>query len=266
MNEQPKEVEVSKSSAEHGDVQQKAEELLKPEEKKRDIEKPKKRHRLRNFFIVLAIIIVVLMIAVAATGVYTIPGISSIFGFNEPKNLGVEISDEALGTLKDKIPLRITGEVTDYSSGSVDIFSGEMAVDTTITANEVSSWLQRYQRPDPLLSDLTVRQFEGGMEISAMVNQYVKAPVYAKVNVNLIDNNTVSIDIQEGKLGMFSVPEKYLDEVSDLLEKQVNSLIVGIPGFSIEEYELHDGYSKFKGTFPETVKPSANGWADLMDY
>ena len=52
-------------------------------------------------------------------------------------------------TLTDAAPDATTEEVQpahEYSSGGDDIFSGEMAVDTKITANEASSWLQRHQR------------------------------------------------------------------------------------------------------------------------
>lgn len=257
----PNEIETPKPR------EQEEAEVLKPIEKDPEIHKPKKKkHPLRTFLIVLVVIILVLIIGLAATGVYTVPVISAVFGFNEPKDLGVEISPEALASLKEKIPMTISGEKTDFSSESADIFSGEIAVDTTITANEASSWLQRHQRPDPIISQLTVRQMEGGMEISGMVNQYIKAPVYAKVMVDLVDANTIDLDIQEGKLGMFSVPEKYLNQVEELLEDEINSLINRVPGFSIETYELHDGYSNFKGTFPENVKPSPLGWSDLLNY
>ncbi|MBU0598605.1 hypothetical protein KKF61_06500 [Patescibacteria group bacterium] len=239
-------------------------EMLRPEDDKK-IKIPK-RHGLRNFLITLLIIIIILVIAIAATGLYNIPIISSIFKVNQPKDLGVATSPQALASIKEKVTLSIAGEETNYSSGNADIFSGEIAVDTQFTAEEITSWLHEYQRPDPILSDLQVRQFEGGLEISAMANQYIKAPVYAKVNINLINPQTVSLDIQQGKLGIFSVPDKYLQQIEDALEDQVNDLINRIPGFSIETYELHDGYSNFKGTFPETVKPSPNGWSDLMNY
>ncbi|MFC1687133.1 hypothetical protein ACFL0L_00955 [Patescibacteria group bacterium] len=256
----PNEVETPKPR------EQEEAEILKPKEQDTEIHKPKKKkHPFRTFLIVLVIIIVVLILGLAATGLYNVPGISAAFGFNEPKDLGVETSTQALASLKEKIPMTITGEKTDFSSGT-DIFSGEIAVDTTITAEEASSWLQRHQRPDPIISQLTIRQMEGGMEISGMVNQYIKAPVYAKVMINLVDTNTIDLNIQEGKLGMFSVPDRYLVEAEELLEDKVNSLINNIPGFSIETYELHDGYSNFKGTFPENVKPSPLGWSDLLNY
>lgn len=237
--------------------------VLKPDDDKK-IKVPK-RHGFRKFLITLLIIVILIVIAVAATGLYNIPGLSSLFNANKPKDLGVVTSPEALASIKTDVPLKITGEPTDYSSGS-DIFSGEVDVEAEFTAEEITSWLHEYQRPDPILSDLQVRQFEGGLEISAMANQYIKAPIYVKVNVDLINPDTISLDIQKGKVGMFSVPDKYLQQIEDLLEDKVNDLISRVPGFSIETYELHDGYTKFKGTFPATVKPSPNGWADMLSY
>ncbi len=238
---------------------------LKPDQNQ-NINQPKKRHGWRNFFIVLLIVVVVLAVAVTATGLYSIPGLSALFGTNKPRDLKVQTSDQALDSLKMKIPLQITGETADYSSGNQDIFAGEVAVDTQITAEEITSWLHRYQNPDPIIQDLQVRQYEGGLELSGMLNKYIKAPVYAKVSVRLIDRQTVALDLEQGKVGMFNVPDKYLQQAEDYFEDQANHLINTIPGFSIETYELHDGYSKFKGTMPETVKPSSDGWAGLMNY
>jgi len=248
------------------DDKNQASDILKPTETDRKIEEPKKRHGLRNCLIILIIIILLIILGVALTGLYEIPGLSAITGMNKPKDLGVKTSPEALASLKEKIPMTISGEQTDYSTGAENIFTGEIPVDTQMTAEEITSWLHRHQRPDPILSDLQVKQFEGGLEISAMANQYIKAPVYAEVNVNLVNKTTVDLDIQKGKVGIFSVPEKYLDQVEEALEDKINSLISRVPGFSIETYELHDGYTEFKGTFPENVKPSPLGWSDLLNY
>jgi len=240
-------------------------EVLKLDKGKKEIEKPKKRHFGRNFLIVVLIIILGLVITVAATGLYDIPFLSSALGANKPKDLGVEISDTHLATMKEKAPMKIEGDTVEYASGG-EIFAGEIAVDTEFTANEVSSWLRRHQKPNPILENLQVRQYEGGIEISAMASQYIKAPIYAKVDVDYTKAGTIDLNFQKLKVGVFSVPEKYIGQVEDYLEETVNDLKTRVPGFSIETYELHDGYSTFKGTFPETVKPSSEGWADLLNY
>jgi len=38
-----------------------------------------------------------------------------------------------------------------------------------------------------------------------------------------------------------------------------------VPGFTMENYEIHEGYSQFKGTFPAQTRPTSEGWAGLLN-
>jgi len=103
---------------------------------------------------------------------------------------------------------------------------------------------------------------EGGLEISAVSNKYIKAPAYVKVMINRISNKSLNLEIQRGKIGIFNVPEKYLEQAEDFFEDLVNNRISEVPGFSMETLEYHNGYSTFKGTFPAKVEPSPGKWID----
>ncbi|RJO59700.1 hypothetical protein C4546_01285 [Candidatus Parcubacteria bacterium] len=228
-----------------------------------EIQAVKKKHKFRWLYWLVGIIVVIL-IAISATGVYAVPGVSAIFGMNKPKDLGIKVTEEAYNTIKQKIPLQITGEKADYSASPATIFTGSAPVDTQNTSEEVTSWLAKMQGPDPIISQVQVKMIEGGVEFSGQINKYLKSPVYAKVMINRTSENSVSIDITSAKLGIFNVPQKYVQQFEDWALKQVNGRMATIPGFSLQQLEYHDGYDIWKGTVPAQVKPAKGGWTDLV--
>ncbi|MDP2789810.1 MAG: hypothetical protein Q8O51_01650 [bacterium] len=221
----------------------------------------KKRH---TWYWWLLGIVVVIVLAIAWTGICNIPVASAIMGANKPKDLGVKVSEEAYVSIQQKVPLVIEGAKVDYSSNSSEIFSGSVPVDTQNTSEEVTSWLNKMQGTNPAVTDVQVRMIEGGVEISGMVQQYVKAPLYAKVMINRTSEKSVSLDITSAKLGRFSVPVKYVQQFEDWVVKKVNSRMASIPGFSLTQLEYHDGYDIWKGTVPAQVRPAKNGYLDLV--
>ncbi|MFC1662721.1 hypothetical protein ACFL04_00965 [Patescibacteria group bacterium] len=233
------------------------------EEEKKEV--PKKRHRLRLAIIIIVAVLLVLIIGIGATGLYSIPGISAVFGMNKPKDLGVETSAEDLASIKKKIPMKIVGDPADYASGADDLFSGTLEVDTSTNNEEITSWLQRFEGDDPIFSDVQVKKIEGGLEISTMLNRYIKAPVYVKVMVDQVATNTIDLEIDQAKLGIFTVPENYQEQAEEFFEDKINELMNEIPGFTMKNYEIHEGVSKFKGTFPAEVSRSRQGWSALLD-
>lgn len=242
-------------------------EVIKPPEGKREVDKPKKRHGFRNFLIVSVILILAVIVAVGATGLYNVPVVSSAFGANKPKDLGIKTSPDALASLKKKIPMTISGKPISYSEGADKIFSGQIPVDTRTTSEEITSWLQRFQGTNPSLpfTDVQAKKIEGGVEVSAMLSQYIKAPIYIKVMINRVSNKSISLDIQKAKIGIFNVPDNYLKQAQDWFTDQINESMTAIPGFSMEKLEYHDGYTDFKGTFPANARPSPKGWSDLLN-
>ena len=209
-------------------------------------------------------ILIVLILAIAWTGIYNIPVASALMGANKPKDLGVKVSEEAYASIQQKVPLVIEGEKVDYSSEPAKIFTGSVPVDTQNTSEEITSWLNKMAGTNPAVTDVQVRMIEGGVEISGMVQQYVKSPMYAKVMINRTSEKSVSLDITSAKLGRFSVPAKYVQQFEDWVVKKVNSRMASIPGFSLTQLEYHDGYDIWKGTVPAQVKPALNGYADLL--
>lgn len=239
-------------------------EILKPPGTERPIEKPKKHHGFRNFLITVAVIVVAIIIAVGVTGLYDIPLVSALAGVNKPKDLGIKTSDAALASVKQRIPLVIAGAPVNYATAGANIFSGTMPIDTQVTSEEVTSWLNRFNGTNSPFSDIQVKKIEGGLEISTMVNKYIKAPVYVQVMVARTGEKSVSLDIIKAKVGLFNVPATYAKQAQDWFQTRINERMAATPGFSMTQYEIHEGYSVMKGTWPKTVAPNAAGWSALV--
>lgn len=236
-----------------------------PEEKQEKLDQPKKKHRVRNFFIVLIIIIVLLGIGVASTGVYEVPVISTVMGTNKPKDLGVKTSPEGVASISKKIPMKISGDYISYTADPEEIFTGQINVDAEFSSEETTSWLARFEGTDPIFDDVQVKKGDGEMEISAMVRKYIKAPVYIRVKVDQVGVNQVDLDIVEGKLGRISIPEIYLQKGEEFFEERVNTLMNTIPGFKMESYEIKGGNSYLKGTYPANARKTNEGWGGLFN-
>ncbi|MBU0612447.1 hypothetical protein KKB10_00370 [Patescibacteria group bacterium] len=242
-----------------------SEDAFLPREKAEKIDQPKKKHRLRTFFIVLVIVLVLSVIGFAATGLYDVPGISSIMGTNKPRDLGIKTSPEAVASISEKIPMKISGDYVSYTADPSEIFTGEIDVDAAFSSEEITSWLERFEGENPIFDNVQVKKGDGTMEISAMMQKYVKAPVYIKLTVDQVGVNQVSLNFVEGKFGIFNVPEKYLQQGEDFFEENVNALMNKIPGFKMEEYEIKGGNSYLKGTYPANARPTVDGWGGLFN-
>jgi hypothetical protein len=224
--------------------------------------KPRSKHK---GLIWIVVIILVLVIGIGATGLINIPVISSIFSVNKPRDLGVKASPEALASIQVKMPVEITGSPAELCLACKQTYEGQIPVTAQRTSEEITSFLQLYPRQEgDVLKNTQVKFIEGGMEISTKLNKYTSAPIYAKVMVNRTGPKTVSLNIVNGKIGLFTVPSKYLTQANEFFTKLANNHLAEITGFSMDKLEYHAGYSDFSGTYPKTVKPAPGQWTDVF--
>ncbi|MFH0852933.1 MAG: hypothetical protein V1853_00825 [bacterium] len=215
---------------------------------------PDKKKRRKWPWITLGIIIILPILAVGISGIYYIPLVSDVFGARKPKDLGIKTSPEALASALADNPMELKGSPTEYYGLGKKIFTGQVNIDDQHSSEEVTSFIELYTQDAPFISDLQVKFTEGGMELSAFIKKFIKAPVYVKIGVTRTSEKTIDIDLQKAKVGVFSVPEQYYDEIEKSAEEFIASRIEEIGSFSIEQLQYHDGYVYFKGTLPETVE------------
>ncbi|MFZ6036284.1 MAG: hypothetical protein ACOYUK_04025 [Patescibacteria group bacterium] len=230
-------------------------------EAKSSIAKPKKRRGWLITLIVFAVIVLGIALGISATGLYTIPVLSSIFKTDQPIDLGVSNDPKHLETLYAQVPLQISGTRTDSVA---NMFDGEIAVDMRGTSEEITAWLKRFEGDNPVFSDVQVNMIEGGMEVSGMVNEYIQAPGYVKASVTATSPKSIDLIIHDAKVGRIAVPDQYLDDIERFFEDQINTRMASIEGFSIETLEYHSGYGDFVGTLPATARSHDRGWSALL--
>lgn len=218
---------------------------------------------------VIALIIIIFVFAVAplillgTTGLFKIPVISTLFGTAKAKDLGVESSDAALLSLQNKVSTRLVGKVTDFCLLCQRNFEGEVKLNTRMTSEEITSFLNKYFKNDEVISGMQVKMIEGGLEISSQLNKPVKIPVYVKVGVESAGAKSITLKIEEAKVGLFPVPKGYQEKFQNWAEKTINKRMTEISGFAIEKLEYHGGYGDFIGSFPATVTPEAGRWLKI---
>jgi len=239
--------------------QKSSEDILKPDQDNKSIEKPKKKsHKLRWTLIILFIIFVLLPVfLIGYTGLFSIPILSDIFGSKNPIDLGVKISEEALNSGMEKTPWTLDELPNPSSTSPLDsepIFSGSVAVTNDITSEEFSSFVDnRFQSVDELES-IQVKFNEGGAELSLKLKEYMDVPIYIKSDITTLPDKTLAFDVKSIKIGRLPIPGKYLDEFEEAATDFINDRIIKVSGFSIEKLEFKDNFVDFVGTYPEKVE------------
>ncbi|MFH1366751.1 MAG: hypothetical protein ABIH38_02035 [Patescibacteria group bacterium] len=225
-----------------------------------------RKNRLKMFLtLILAVLILVVIpfVFLGVTGLYKIPVVSDIFRTAEAKDLGIESSDAALSSLQDKVPTRLVGNIADFCLLCQRNFEGEVKLDTSMTSEEITSFLNKYFNNDEIVSGLQVKMVEGGLEIAANLKKPVKIPVYVKVGVESSGSQSITLIIEEAKVGLFTVPKGYQEKFKNWAEKTINKRMTEINGFSLEKLEYHEGYGDFVGTLPAKVTPASGKWLKI---
>lgn len=252
-----------KNEGEMGENQKPKNDIFNPEEGSKEIEKPKKKsHKLRWFLIILFLVFIILPLFILGyTGLFNIPGLTSIFGSDKPIDLGVEISDAAVASGLAKTPWGSLDNLPEPPSTSpLDVnrvYTGSVPVTNDITSEEFSSFVnQRFENVDALDS-VQIKFYEGGAEASFQLNEeMLDMPIYIKSDITKGEGNTLNFDIQKIKVGRLPIPSNYLDDIEVAARDFVNDRINKIVGFSIESIKFKNNFVDFIGTYPETVSIS----------
>lgn len=211
-----------------------------------------KKHR-RWPWIVLIVILLLPLAVLGWTGLFHIPVVSAIFGTSTPRDLGVKISAEALASAQADNPMDITTTPGEFTWMRNKTYSGTVPIDDTHSSAEVTSFIDYYHGDNGHVKDIQIQFVDGGLEASAFVTPYIKAPVYVNVGITRTSSTSVDLDLQSAKVGRLKVPAKYFDDIERAAERIVNREIANVEGFSIDELTYSNGQVHFKGTLPKTV-------------
>jgi hypothetical protein len=235
-------------------IEQNASDRNTATEPEKPVRAKKRKRKMLVWIVVLVLFLGIPIVLLGASGIYSIPVISTVFGTSKPIDLGVRPNNEALQSGLSKFPVEFKGDPNSFSGIGNKELKGKTKVDAEYTSEEITSILDNFLQNAPHVKNIQVKYVEGGMEISAFVKTYIKAPTYAKIAVTRISSKSVDIDIQKIKIGRLPVPERYFAQIEKGAEDILNSRFAKLESFSMDKLEYHDGYSYLSGTVPASIQ------------
>ena len=233
-------------------------------------------------FTILGIIIVLVL-----TGGYFgfVPGVSSIFGSNKPKDLGVSYTEQDRQSGRAKIGWQINTLPAGLPPEKSLVYAGSKDVNAAFTEKELTAWINKSWNYIPItncqirinpdntaefsgiLNISRIKKFEtamggGATDIDKVLPGFLKylpssPPVYMKASASVI-NNQVTCSVTAFSIGRYSVSADWLKKNSSLIENAAEWLIKRIPGTSIQSLTFSDGQVKFNGTLPASISRTIN--------
>jgi len=221
--------------------------------------------------ILLGLVGVCAIIAVVGGYFGLVPGVSSVFGADRPRNLGIKTSEALYNAANEKISLTRTG---DAAASDKLVYSGSHPVDVSFTSEEVSSLFSEGKwKNNPISNGFQMKIGPGGaVEVSGMLdrtrlNGYLKVtgfgnaityldkfnflpkqvPFYLNGSASVQDNR-MNLNLSSAELGRVPLPTDA--GAIKAVQGFVDARITAIPGMNIKSLDFKDGKLNLKGTLP----------------
>jgi hypothetical protein len=234
---------------------------------------------LKIFGITIGAIIVIAVLVLGYFGF--VPGVSNLFGSNQPKDLGVTYTEADYASAHAK---NGTTHTILPSSGVPENsikFSGQHPVDTTYTQSEFNALINYRQweyyplkecqfkiHPDGTLefTGIVIKsRIMGYMEAIGVnesslktVTNYLKyipgdAAFYASGKFEITNGQIVGTDIETFKVGNLNLTSQMQNNLSSVISG-VYSQINAYPGFTVKTLTFKNGQVQFEGTLPDSAR------------
>lgn len=223
--------------------------------------------KIKNVLIILAVVfLIVVLIAFAVLGYLGfVPGLSNLFGSNQPRDLGVRFTEQNYNDGITKLGIQIENLSFPNSISETISYIGEHIVKNTLSEEEVTALTNNrtwgsfpIREPQIRINKDNTFEVSGILKIDLAI-QYLKKlgvseedikkamsfiklpmqdlPFYLKASGSVI-NNQVDVSFQTFEVGRFPIPiniiNQYITEINSLLSKslvndfhvKINSLII----------------------------------------
>lgn len=228
---------------------------------------------------VIVIVAVIILAPVLILGYLGfVPGLSNLFGSNQPTDLGVTYTASDAETMSEKMQTEFVALAPGSSIEESFVFEGEVETNTVFSAAELASlWENRQWVHDPF-EQMQVKFNDGGeVEASGKINkdnimiaakrfglehmlsddevmaQIDKIPgkpaFYLRFKGTVTDNNA-DIDVSEIKVGKLSLPA---EDAGGVLEEIANTVMAEIDGMNINSITFDSEGMHYEGTTPEKI-------------
>lgn len=255
---------------------------LKAEESTRSTEKPHRSHKLRKTAFVLLVLV---LISVLIAGWYGIvPGVSTILGANNARDLGVRYTAADLASYEQKTNIHFSdfasAPLNPSKPGKKTVFADPQTVDNLVISQaELTAAVNSLNWRSMPLDNVQIRAGNGTVEVSgnlkpANVSSFIhfiggvgysqsaidkatswaqklvnRAPVYVKAEVSAV-NDQLSFKLDEAKVGRLNIPQ---DVASNVLRTGLTNAILNADNYAIKSASFTNGQLNFSGTYPTTV-------------
>ena len=240
---------------------------------------------MKKLLIVLLVLVVAVILGVVGYITYLgfMPGLSSIFGTNSPKDLGVSYTKSDYDGFMLKTMTNYT-ELSDNPTPDKSIvFSGQKNATLSFTNAQASARINYDQwaympfsnvqlkfnndGTFEMASNLVMSRLDGfiasiggvgysksdidkGLGYLGMVK--TDPPIYMKASVSVTNNEPI-INLQSLEVGKIRVPIEKFDSNS-FLAKLTKQVFARVPGFYVNSFSVKDNSADFKGTIPENLQ------------
>jgi hypothetical protein len=229
---------------------------------------------MKKFFkILLWLVLIIILILVLILGYFGfIPGISTLFGSNSPRDLGVTHTEADLTSVQDKLSQSF---VISTKNPFEQLKSSDgTEVDTLISQEEYSAHLEQVHPIDDVqvlfegdrfqMSGRIVRDRIPGFiktlgigddvsteEILEVIDTYLPSdPVFYISGTGSATNNRVNTDISKAEIGRLPVDETL---AGDTLKNYIELILQQAPAFSADSITIEDGELHFIGTATKEI-------------
>ncbi len=255
----------------------------KPKTETKAEKTPKRKHRvLKAVLGVFAFLLLGVVLFAGWLGL--VPGLSLIMGSNTAKDLGVHYTDADFSSYQAKTSAVFIdfSEAPDNPAkpGKKAVFAvPKTTTDMTLTDQEITAALNSINWAWMPLNNPQVKFSDGSLEASGTINMahitdfvhfiggvgyddaavqkavdYGKktvgnAPIYIKAAAS-VENDTLTLQLQEVKIGRFTVPK---DIANKVLRTGTTNAIVKADNFEAKKVTFTNGELHFSGTYPSKV-------------
>jgi len=236
---------------------------------------------MKKLFVILVILILIIILALGYFGF--VPGVSALFGSNQPRDLGVEYTIEDYQQAKVKAPVEIIVSEGDVAPEKSLIMAGSVDVDSSLTSAELTSILGEEEnnwRYNPITDFQVLIGEDGSAQVSGMMHfdrlegylgatggsysdvqkvlKYFKLvpdaiPFYVSSTAT-VTNNRAFLGIGKAELGRIPVPQNLLDNNISEINNFVSDVLAGYDEVFVESMTLDEGELRFKGSLPESIE------------
>jgi hypothetical protein len=238
--------------------------------------------------LLLLLIFVLLLGSVLTLGYFGfIPVLSSVFGSDKPRDLGIKYTKQQYTDYVAKTKEEITPIKETVSPENSIVYSGKIDLKQSFTPEEISarlnyavwkympvtntqlrinpdgtvefSGLVLYNRIEGFVAregagQYSIEDIKKGMDYIKLLNK--DFPVYTKFKATVV-NNKVNLDLKTIEVGRFSIPLGAVN-ASEAVTSVSQTIMEKVPGFYAKSVNFDNGKMNFEGSVPEKLSVESN--------